>query len=119
MHFFMSVLRIAIAVAVVNGAARTASVYWSFYQLKDHAQQMAIFGWQTPTEVIHTTVMAKAGELRLPVTEEQLRVTRDGPVTMIEANYVQPVEYFPHREYPLKLSFNVEGRNLTANTVPQ
>jgi hypothetical protein len=112
MKFFMSALRVAIAVAVVNATGRAALAYWSHYQFQDAAQQLAIFGWQSPPDVVRTHVFAKAVELLIPITEEQIVVTRDGALTLIRADYKHPVEYFPHQMYPLKLSFKVEGRNM-------
>jgi hypothetical protein len=53
----------------------------------------------------------------IPIVEEQIVVTRDGSKTLIEAKYEHPVEYFPRQKYPLKLSFTVEGLNLTADAI--
>jgi len=117
MQLFMSALRIGIAVAVINGSARTALVYWSFYQFEDAAQQLAVFGWQTPPDVLRSTALGKANELFIPIGEEQIVVTREGPRTLIQASYEHPVEYFPNRKYPLKLSFSVEGRNVMSGSV--
>lgn len=113
MRLLMSALRIGIAVAVINGAARTAAVYWSFYQFEDAAQQLAIFGYKSSPEILRSSAYAKAAELLIPIHEEQIVVTRDGPKTLIDVAYEHPVEYFPNQTYPLKLSFSVEGRNLT------
>jgi hypothetical protein len=115
MRFFMSALRIGIAVAIVNGAVRAGAVYWSFYQLEDAAQQLALFGWQTSPEVLQNATLARAGELQIPITEDQIKVTRDDSKTLIAASYVHPFEYFPNQTYPLKLSFSVEARNLTSS----
>jgi hypothetical protein len=117
MRYLMSVLRIVLVVAIINGTARAALVYWSYYQLKDAAQQLAVFGWQAPTEVLRSQAFSKANELFIPITEDQIVVSRSGPITLIEANYEQFVEYFPNRKYPLKLSFSVEGRNIASGTV--
>jgi hypothetical protein len=117
MRFLMSVIRIAVVVAVINGTARAALVYWSYYQLKDAAQQLAVFGWQAPPELLRSQAFSRANELFIPITEDQIVVTRNGPVTVIEAQYEHLVEYFPHRQYPLKLSFTVEGRNITSGSV--
>ena len=117
MRYLMSGLRIALVVAVINGTARAALVYWSYYQLKDAAQQLAVFGWQAPPEVLRSQAFSKANQLFIPITEDQIVVTRNGPITMIEANYEHFVEYFPHRRYPLKLSFSVEGRNITSGSI--
>ena len=112
MRFLFTVLRIAIAIAIVNAAVRAGSVYWDHYQFEDEAQQLALFGWKTPTDELRTTALATANELQIPITEDQISVTREGPVTTIEASYEQPLEYFPNQRYPLQLSFSVEGRNL-------
>lgn len=117
MRVILAAVKIGLAVAVVNAMARTGSVYWSHYQLKDEAQQLAVFGYQTPTNVLHNLTVAKAAELQIPVREEAISVTRDGTITVIQASYEHPLEYFPNQTYPLKLSFSVEGRNLTAQAV--
>lgn len=102
-------LRVALTVAVMNGVARVGFAYWAHFQLKDHAQQTVVFGAQTPTDVLQYAVLEKAHELLLPVTAEQVVITRSGPRTVIRADYEQPVEYFPTKTYPLKFSFAVEG----------
>jgi hypothetical protein len=112
---FSTLVRIGIAVAIINGTARTAGVYWTFYQFEDAAQQLALFGKDTPVDVLYENVVAKAGELQVPIAAEQINVSREGLVTTIQANYQHPVEYFPRRTYPLKLSFSVEGRALSSN----
>jgi len=112
MSRLFAAVRIAIAVAVINGAGRTALVYWSYYQFQDAAQQLALFGYRTSPEVLRTNCFDKAMSLFIPISEDQIQVTREGPKTQIAASYVHPVEYFPHRMYPLKLSFTVEGMNM-------
>jgi hypothetical protein len=110
MQFIKSTLRIAIAVAMINAVARVGGAYWSFYQLQDAAQQAAIHGYETAPELLRSTVYGRAGQLLIPIAEEQIVVSREGPLTLIEAAYQHPIEYFPHRTYPLKLAFKVEGR---------
>jgi hypothetical protein len=117
MRYLMSMLRIALVVAVINGTARAALVYWSYYQLKDAAQQLAVFGWQAQPEVLRSQAFSRANELFIPITEDQIVVTRDGPITMIHGSYEHLVEYFPNQKYPLKLSFSVEGRNIASGTI--
>jgi hypothetical protein len=114
MRVFMSALRIGIAVALINAVARTALVYWSFYQFEDAAQQLAIFGWNAAPETLRSTVAVKALEFQVPITPEEIDVTREGPITVISANYKHVIEYFPRQKYPLQMSFRVEGRNLSA-----
>lgn len=118
MRFWGTLIRIALTVAIINAMARVGFAYWSFYQLKDHAQQTALFGGEKPTDVLQAGVLDKANQLLLPVSTDQVVVTRNGPRTAIAANYVQPVEYFPHRLYPMKFSFEVEGFTLGGTPRP-
>ena len=109
MKYVNAVIRIAITVAIVNATARVGFAYWGFFQLKDHAQQTAVFGAQAPPDVLQTAVLERANELFLPLHAHQVNVTRRGPRTLIEANYELPIEYFPNKRYPMKFSFAVEG----------
>lgn len=109
MRYINAFLRVALTVAIINAMARVGFAYWSFYQFKDHAQQTVVFGGQTPTDVLQYAVLEKAHELFLPVSAEQIIITRSGPRTLIRADYEQPVELFPSRSYPMKFSFSVEG----------
>ncbi len=109
MRLITAALRVALAVAVVNAVARVGFAYWAHYQLRDSAEQTAVFGAKEPTWALHASVLDKANELFLPLAEDQVTVTRDGFKTTIEANYVQSIEYFPKRTYPMPFSFSVEG----------
>jgi hypothetical protein len=117
MRFLMTVLKIGIALAIINGTVRAGAVYWNFYQFEDAAQELALFGWQSTPEKLQSATFALASELEIPIAEDQISVTRDGGKTLITAAYEHPVEYFPNRTYPLKLAFSVEGRNLMSTAV--
>jgi hypothetical protein len=116
MRLVNSLVRVAIAVAFLNASARVGFAYWAFYQLRDDAEQTAIFGAKEPTWALQAAVLDKADELFLPVAEDQVSVTRNGMKTVIEAKYVQPIEYFPNQMYPLEFSFAVEGFSVTGTT---
>jgi hypothetical protein len=109
MRLVSSFIRVAIAVALVNACARVGFAYWAFYQLRDDAEQAAIFGAKEPEWALQTAVLDKADELFLPVAPDQVVVTRSGFKTIIEASYVQPIEFFPNQTYPMEFSFSVEG----------
>jgi hypothetical protein len=109
MRLVNSLVRVAIAVAFLNASARVGFAYWAFYQLRDDAEQTAIFGAKEPTWALQAAVLDKADELFLPVEDDQVVVTREGFKTFIEARYVQPIEYFPNQTYPMEFSFSVEG----------
>jgi hypothetical protein len=118
MRFLSALFRIALTAAIINASARVGFAYWSFYQLKDHAQQTVLFGGEKPTDVLQAGVLDKASQLLLPVATDQVVVTRSGPRTSIQAQYVQSVEYFPRQQYPVKFSFEVEGFTLGGTPAP-
>ena len=117
MRYLMSAIRIGIAVAIINCAVRTAAVYWTYYQFQDSAQQLAILGYEASPDMLRARAFVRAAELLIPISEDQIVVSRDGTKTTIQASYEHPVEFFPHRLYPLKLSFSVEGQNLSAGAM--
>lgn len=103
------IVKLLIMLAVLNAAARGGMAAWNYYQFKDAAQQAAVFGGEMPTSTLHMQVMEKAAEIGIPIAPEQVNVHRTGQRTVIEASYVQPVEFFPRYEYPVPLRFAVEG----------
>ena len=109
MPFVTSILRIALTVAFLNATARVGLAYWAYYQLRDTAEQTAIFGAKEPTWALESAVLDKADELFVPVDEDHVTVTREGFRTIIEASYIQPIEVFPNQTYPMTFSFSVEG----------
>ena len=104
-----TIITLVIVVAVLNAVGHAGTAYWKYYQFKDAAQQAAVFGGLTPTPTLHEQVMEKAGKLEIPVTAEDVVVTRNGQATVIEAAYVQPVELLPRYQYPMSFKFAVEG----------
>jgi hypothetical protein len=100
--------KIAIALAVINAAFHAGEVAWRYYQLKDAAQQLIIFGSQQHTNELHNRIVEKAVELRIPLLPENVTIHRSGTRTTVDAAYTQPLEYFPNQVYPLDLKFSIE-----------
>lgn len=112
-------LKILIALAILNAAFRGGAVAWDYYQLRDEAEQMIIFGGNSSTTELHNRILAKAVEFRIPLQSENLTVRRDGLRTVVNARYAQPLEYFPNQIYPLNLSFMVEAYALNPSTADE
>lgn len=104
-----TVLKIAIAVAVINGAFHFGEAAWRYYQLKDAAQQMIVFGSEEQTTDLLNRIVERAVALRIPLLPENVAVRREGTRTTVDAAYTQPVEYFPNQTYPIDLRFSVEA----------
>ena len=109
-----TIVKLLIALAIVNAAARGAMATWTFYQFKDSAQQLVIFGVNTAPAEIQNQILEKARELDLPLDPENVTIRREGARTWADAAYTKPVEFFPRYIYPIRFSFSVEGFNAVA-----
>ncbi len=67
-----TVLKLVIAVALLNAVVRGADSAWNYYQLKDAAQRALLFGTQASSKQIHRQIMERAMELRVPLMPEDL-----------------------------------------------
>jgi hypothetical protein len=50
---------------------------WQYYQFKDAAQQVVLFGQRADPEEIRANIVAKATELSVPVRPDDVKVSRD------------------------------------------
>ena len=104
-----ALIKLLIAAALLNAAVRGGMAAWTYYQFKDRAEQLVVFGAGTSTAQLHNQILETAAELDVPVAPENITVEREGMRTRAEAAYVQPVEFFPNYTYPVNFSFRVEG----------
>jgi len=111
------VIKLLITLAVLNAVYRGAVTAWGYYELKDAAQQLILFGSTVPTAQISYLILDKAMELEVPLEPENVDITRDGNRTAVYASYTTPVEFFPGFLYPLDLSFMVEVLSLNPSNV--
>ena len=103
-----TVLKLLIAVALLNAVVRGADSAWNYYQLKDAAQRALLFGAQASSKQIHGQIMERAVELQVPLTPEELTVSWRAGRRIAEASYTQQIEFFPKYNYPVFFSFNVD-----------
>jgi hypothetical protein len=104
-----TIIKLLIAAVILNAVARGAMAAWTYYQFRDKAEQLVIFGARSTPEQLHDQIVETAAELNVPVAPENITVEREGARTRAEAAYVQPVEFFPSYTYPVNFSFRVEG----------
>jgi hypothetical protein len=103
-----TVLKLVIAVALLNAVVRGADSYWNYYQLKDAAQRALLFGSQSSSQQLHAQIMERATELRLPLRPEDLRVSWRNRRRIAEASYTQQIQFLPNYPYPVLFSFSVD-----------
>jgi hypothetical protein len=111
-----TVLKLLVAIALLNAVARGAIAQWNYYQLKDDAQQLITFGADASPDQLQNEILQKASELNIAVDADDIQVTKDGLRSSAQVSYTQPVEFFPSYIYPMKFSFNVDSIAIRAGT---
>jgi hypothetical protein len=102
-----------IVVVILNAIGHAGMAAWRHFQVRDQAQQLILFGGQTPTAELQQQIAQIAEEFAVPIAPEDIVVTRQGPRTIAEAYYTIPVELFPRFFYPVDMSFMVEAFSLS------
>lgn len=108
------IIKLLIVAAILNACARGAMAAWTYYQFKDAASQTILFGGEASVAQLQEQILRRAAELEVPISPENVVVTRDGPRTVAEASYTQPVELVPSYKRPFKFSFKVDALSYTA-----
>ena len=107
-----TVITVVIVGVLLNALVRTGVVAWKYFQLKDEAQQIVLFGGKAPAAELSRQIVRTAGELQVPLEPQDVSVSRNGARTTAEVFYTQPIELFPNYVYPVDLSFFVETFSL-------
>jgi len=103
-----TVLKLVIAIALLNAVIHGADSVWNYYQLKDAAERALLFGASRTSEQVHTQIMDSALKLRIPIKPEDLSIRWRSGRRIVDASYTQQIEFFPNYRYPILFSFNVE-----------
>jgi len=112
-----TVIKLLITLAVLNAIARGGLTAWRYYELKDAAQQLILFGNDVSMAQLSYLILDKAVELNVPLEPENVDISRVGNRTAAYVSYTTPVEFFPSFTYPLDLSFMVEVLALSQSNV--
>ena len=106
-----TIIKLLIVVAVLNACFQGARAAWSYYQLKDGAQQSILFAGDASIGQLQQDILRRAMDLEIPIDVQNIQVTRENANarTVAQVSYTQPVEFFPRYEYPVTFSFRVDA----------
>ena len=107
-----TLFKLVVAILVLNAAVRGGLAMWQYYQFKDAAQQVVLFGQRADPEEIQADIVAKATELSVLIRPDDVKVSRDGQRTIAQGSYIQPVDFFPNYPWPVKFTFVVDAISL-------
>lgn len=104
-----TLIKLLLSAAVIYACVQGARAAWTYYQFKDAAQQTLIFGGGSSIGELQQRILIRAAELEVPIQPQELQINRDGPRTVAEAAYTQPVELLPSYTYPIRFRFRVDA----------
>lgn len=108
------VVGIFVIVATVYVGAEVIPPYFANYEFEDAVKNEATISTYStkPEDAIRDSVFKKAQELEIPVSKDQIKVHREGPVgggyVLIDAAYTVHVDL---PGYPLDLNFDASTKN--------
>jgi len=112
----MKALRAIIGLAVVAAffyvAWKVVPPYMNDYEFQDSVAQIAheaTFNYQRTEQDVRDAVARKAAEFDIPLTSEQVHVTRNGPEVIITGDYSVHID-IPAR--PFDLRFHVNSKRM-------
>lgn len=103
-------IRLVILGLVVHAGIRIVPTFFRYLKFKDAVVEAATYaGRQTP-EQLRAKVARLAVEHDVPVTAEQIAVTRQNDVTHVFTGWTAQLEYVPTKFYPYDFVVDVNGR---------
>jgi hypothetical protein len=88
-------IKLTIVAIVANATWRVGSAYARHYRFIDSVQQVTQFRASKPDEEIHDRVFELASQYDIPVTDDNLTVTRRNQHTIVDGTYTQPLDLIP------------------------
>lgn len=110
MKSLFTLLKLALALAVLYALWNAGQSFWRNYLFQDALAQTAAFGTRSSEDQVRARVMKSAAELGVPVTADQVSVRREADKLVIEASYVDRIKIFPSYFYPYR--FRARGEAL-------
>jgi hypothetical protein len=104
-----TIIKLLIAIAIINALVRVGLVVAKYYQLQDQTQELLTFGANATPNDLQNRIIETAETLRVPVQSDNILVTRDGLHTYATVSYTQSVEVVPNYSYPIKFHFTADA----------
>jgi hypothetical protein len=105
-----TILALALMIAVAYSGIKIIPIYVNSYELEDYIRQQNPF-WVTQhasADAVRNNILAKAQDLGLPVSAEQVQVDAGGGRVAVNLDYTVPVDL---KVYTLMLRFTPSAEN--------
>jgi heme oxygenase len=103
--------KLAIVGLIVHAGYRYGIVYLHYQQFKDAVQETALFAKDKDEAEVAARVMELAAQYQIPLDRRYMQVRRHNDTTLIDAVYVEEIEWLPTWKKPMEF---VVGTNVRA-----
>ena len=93
-------VKIGTFLLIVHALYRFVPVYFHYQQFKDAVHETALFSRERNEAQIADLVMELAEKYQIPLSRESVQVRREGGRTLIDALYVESIEWLPTYKRP-------------------
>ncbi|HJY34492.1 MAG TPA: hypothetical protein VJ260_06545 [Vicinamibacterales bacterium] len=90
-----TLIKLVIVLVVLNGLYRFGDAYWDHYQFEDSVQQLAQFSENATADDVRAKVLELARSQDIPLTTDNLTVTRVPRRIEVDGVYVRELALFP------------------------
>ena len=90
-----TLIKLVIVLVVLNGLYRFGDAYWDHYQFEDSVQQLAQFSENTTADEVRAKVLELARSQDIPLTTDNLTVSRVPRRIEVDGVYVRELTLFP------------------------
>jgi hypothetical protein len=111
------VIRLAIVAVLANATVRVGTAYAKHYRFTDAVAQTTQFRGARSDDQLRGRIFELAAAHDIPVTDENLSVTREEFHTIVDGAYQRPIELFPGFTYDWRFTVHIDtfvvdaGRN--------
>ena len=101
--------KLAIVFLILHALYRYGVVYVHYQQFKDAVQETALFAKDKDEADILARVMELAAQYQIPLDRRFVQVSRQGETTVIDAAYVEEIEWLPSWKKPMEFTVGTKA----------
>ena len=90
-----TLIKLVVVLVVLNALYRFGDAYWDHYQFEDSVQQLAQFSENATADDVRAKVLDLARSQDIPLTTDNLTVTRVPRRIEVDGVYVRELTLFP------------------------
>jgi hypothetical protein len=103
-----TLVKLALVALLANATWHVFVVYLAHYKFKDSVTSTAQFGVEKTEPELRDRILVLAGELDVPVTDDNLSIRRDEHETVVETSYKRRIELVPGYKYEWPFTMRVD-----------